>query len=148
MGTNFYWKNINNEKILEKHIGKRSAAGLYCWDCGSTLNYGGIRDVHKNLSVSPVCLNCKKSQKNESLCESTAGRELGFNKSKPIKKTGVSSCSSFTWTLMKHKREINKLKKVFRKIIVDEYGKEYTAVEFLQILEECPIEFQLASDFS
>jgi len=33
MGTNFY---INNSQ--RQHIGKRLAAGLYCWDCHDAIN--------------------------------------------------------------------------------------------------------------
>ena len=36
MGTNYYWKdkheNCEYEDDIQVHIGKRSAAGLYCWD--------------------------------------------------------------------------------------------------------------------
>ena len=53
MGTNFYWivtgtaavpsdvKVPIEEDSPEVHIGKRSAAGPYCWDCGVTLCEGG-----------------------------------------------------------------------------------------------------------
>ena len=39
MGTNFYTRD-------GLHIGKRSAAGTYCWDCRLTLCKGGEKAVH------------------------------------------------------------------------------------------------------
>lgn len=61
MGTNFY--RIKTEAELEEdvkngvedlnqegeHIGKRSAAGMYCWDCGVTLNVNGEFWVHQSI---------------------------------------------------------------------------------------------------
>ena len=41
MGTNFYLGKYVYETKYENHIGKRSAAGLYCWDCDETLIIGG-----------------------------------------------------------------------------------------------------------
>ena len=37
MGTNFYIIDKDQEYSEGRHIGKRSAAGWYCWDCGTTL---------------------------------------------------------------------------------------------------------------
>lgn len=39
MGTNFYFSNGG-------HIGKRSAAGWYCWDCKQTFCVNGEEHVH------------------------------------------------------------------------------------------------------
>ena len=64
---------------------------------------------------------------------SSVGRELGFNKSKPKKKTGVKTCSSFTWA-----RGLGNIRK-----IQDEYGRHYSRKEFLAMLDECPIQFHM-----
>jgi len=131
MGTNFYVKGHRHNDDPKYHIGKRSAAGLYCWDCGATLCVGGESRVHYGGPLYDKCPICGKARIEESLEQSSAGRELGFNKSKPRKKTGVSSCSSFTWA-----RDIGKIQK-----IVDEYGTVYTRAEFEAMLLECPIQF-------
>ena len=144
MGTNFY---LNGSK--RGHVGKRSAAGLYCWDCNITLCVGGNKLVHFGVGRDgewhKTCPTCGKRSKEESLSESTAGRELGFNKSIPGKKTGVSSCCSFSWAMPKD--EVIKYCKglVFKtgiqKPIRDEYIRKYTLKEFLAVLQECPIQY-------
>lgn len=147
MGTNFYWKEARNEDDdhIEQHIGKRSAAGLYCYDCGSTLNRGGTTFIHKGSVKDMVntwldtCPCCGKS------------REEGhFTKTEEVIRTGVATCCSFTWTVMKHKRAIEERVKTNpdKKIIVDEYGEVFSAREFLELLRICPIEFQSPCEFS
>ena len=44
MGTNFYYWNLQQEE--NKHIGKRSAAGMYCFDCNVSLCKEGAEHVH------------------------------------------------------------------------------------------------------
>ena len=137
MGTNFYLLN-------GKHVGKRSAAGPYCWDCNATLCKGGEDDIHKDREWYGSCPVCGKRPIDESLETSAAGRELGFNKSEPIKKTGVRSCSSFTWAMLWDADFTRK------RTIKDEYGRRYTGKEFENILEECPIRFcdMIGQEFS
>lgn len=133
MGTNFYvrgWKKYDSMDP-KYHIGKRSAAGLWCWDCGVTLCKG---QVHVGNEWHKACQKCGKKPKNEGLTHSSAGRELGFNHDPPVKKTGVQSCSSFTWCMDPEKF----LKK--RVTIWNEYGDNFSHDEFLAILEECPIQ--------
>ncbi len=143
MGTNFYVKGHCDDDNPKYHIGKRSAAGLYCWDCGITLCVGGEEAIHRGTIISrnPIryrestwlksCPKCGKQPEDENMEHSSAGRELGFNKTKPEKKTGVRSCASFTWA-----RPLGKIR-----LIVDEYGREYSIGEFKKVLEECPIQF-------
>ena len=136
MGTNFYVKTDAGEI----HIGKRSAAGWYCWDCGTTLCRDGSAGVHTgNSSWHDVCPSCSKSKNVEDLKNSTAGRELGFNKSLPRRKKGVSSCCSFTWAFAPLR-----FKKLFQKMpgkfIKDEYGRDFSYKEFEQVLKECPLQ--------
>jgi hypothetical protein len=137
MGTNFY-------TLKGEHIGKRSAAGEYCWDCGITLCKGGNKDIHYARSGwYDSCPKCGKKYEEEGLDHSSAGRELGFNKDWPQKKTGVKTCSSFTWAI--HPINISKKGKV-----KDEYGREFSYKEFLDILKECPVQFfdSIGQDFS
>lgn len=137
MGTNFYFMVDNKEY---KHIGKRSAAGLYCWDCGLSLSAGGHDCVHQSNSRSlKECAVCGLKPKKEILENSSVGRELGFNKAIPEPKTGVASCSSFTWAVSPGLFfDINNAKNTS---IEDEYGRKYSPEEFSDILSECPIKF-------
>lgn len=134
MGTNFYGYG-------GKHIGKRSAAGLYCWDCGTTLCVSGNNGVHKDESYwYEACPKCGKKPIEENLASGAAGRELGFNKTPFSRGSGVSSCSSFTWAIDPEKF----------KGIKDEYGRKYTREEFDKMLEECPIQYfdMIGEEFS
>ncbi|MCF7795992.1 hypothetical protein K9M42_02765 [Patescibacteria group bacterium] len=77
MGCNFYIEKENNETI---HIGKRSAAGHYCWDCNITLCKEGEQGIHSSDSKwHERCPFCNKLPKNETIENSAAGLELGFN---------------------------------------------------------------------
>jgi len=140
MGTNFYFSHYGYDEDEERgqHIGKRSAAGYYCWDCKTTLCEDGILGVHHGKNFFDKCPLCGKVKKEESLSKSSAGRELGFNKTAPRAKTGVRSCSSFTWAI--NPAELDNFPKR-KKLIQNEYGDRFTLAEFLQILQECPIQF-------
>ena len=145
MGTNFYWVS---DKEKEVHIGKRSAAGPYCWDCGLSLCAAGHDEVHFNSRFLDECPVCGKKIKKEGLNNSTAGRELGFNTNKPTQKTGVQSCSSFSWGISPG--HFNDLKSAPNLHIEDEYGRTFTVKEFSDILSECPIKYfnLIGVDFS
>jgi hypothetical protein len=147
MGTNFYTLN-------RKHIGKRSAAGLYCFDCHVSLRIGGESLVHSSKADPfdreahqkewySVCPICGQAPKDEDWNHSSAGRELGFNKEPYAAKEDVASCSSFTWAVPES--EIRRLW-----FVKDEYGRRFTIQEFNKILEECPIRFydSIGVDFS
>lgn len=138
MGTNFY--------IGNKHIGKRSAAGLYCWDCGLTLCKDGEKEIHNSTSLTTsfgqdiskwhtCCPKCGQKPKDEGW-NGALGRELGFNETKPKKKTGVGSCSSFTWAI-----DSKEFAAIRWRFIKDEYGKFYTKKQFKEVLNECPVQF-------
>ena len=159
MGTNFY-------TLSGKHIGKRSAAGMFCWDCNVTLCKKGKSEVHSSYGYVvhddgkgvleslaeycnyinqfwyDKCPKCHKEESKEKIHEGASGRELGFNK-KPLKRQGVSSCSSFSWDV-----EPEKIKKL--KFVKSEYGERLTINEFYDILQECPIQFydSIGNDFS
>lgn len=142
MGTNFYIDDI--------HIGKRSAAGYYCWDCEQTLCIEGEQAIHSgNQTWYVKCPKCGEEIMEEDFNESAAGRELGFNKSEPKRKTGVRTCSSFTWALPPHKLERVRGKGKQPRI-VDEYAKGYSWDEFQSVLQECPIRYydMIGKEFS
>lgn len=130
MGTNFYTNK-------HRHIGKRSAAGLYCWDCRTTLCKQGESEIHGEYGEwHTSCPKCGKSPTNESLSTSTAGLELGFAKPyKDNERVGVKSTSSFRWDI-----KPNELKRI--RIIKDEYGRKYKLSEFIdKVLANCPIQY-------
>lgn len=56
---------------------------------------------------------------------------------------------AFTWTLMKHLWTIRELADigVDEPVVVDECGRTYTPKEFLEIVDACPIQFQLPVEF-
>jgi hypothetical protein len=142
MGTNFYWREVPKEFKKYKanvenyvgdcddtgnvliHIGKRSAAGLYCYECGITLNKFGTDHLHDcNFSewyeVCPIC-----------------GRK------------GTPICS-FRWTMLRQKWLIEKLANegCRQYLIVDENDEEYTPLEFLQAVYTS-IEYQSCCSFN
>ena len=140
MGTNFY-------AMDDTHVGKRSASGLWCYNCGVTLCEGGIGKVHSSDSKwHSECPKCgKKYLDGIDLDAGSAAVELGF--ADPYKKKerkGVKTCSSFSWAI-----KPGKIKKFKR--IKDEYGKEYTLKKFEKIvLDNCPMQFtdSIGLDFS
>ena len=158
MGTNFYVRGHRNDMDPEAHIGKRSAAGAYCWDCGITLCKTGEKGIHFTSGSDKwheACPKCGKEPVKESWDESSGGRELGFNKSEPQKKAGVRSCSSFTWAISEaawqeilnnpmRDGECPNCHRIYDdkdKVVENEYGDLFTLEEFAQILEECPVRY-------
>ena len=155
MGCNFYTQKSSEENWgtrYQDHIGKRSAAGMYCWDCNVSLHKLGENEVHNTHGIYKghdlnqmiaereeywydKCPECGQRQKEETLTDSSAGRELGFNKNPPEKKTGVASCLSFSWAMKPDHFARNVVE------VWDEYSRQYTLKEFKKILEECPIRF-------
>ena len=166
MGTNFYWRAPGYESPCDGdeptgHIGKRSAAGAYCWDCGVSLCHGGNTRVHTVRGFYDACPQCGAERVKETMCSGAAGRELGFNKSEPAPKKGVRSCSSFSWAMDPEHLELMAAKSLAfemkcptchqelatdshedaEKVIRDEYGRMYTLEKFRAVLSECPIQF-------
>ena len=148
MSTHFYLGGHRGNDDPRFHIGSRRAAGWYCWDCGSTLHpKGNMVDIHGEWAdMLEACPKCgRKRDKEDAFSESSVGRELGFNKSKPMKKTGVKSCSSFTWAM-----DPERLKRIAshhsgsKRTIVDEYNRQYTWAAFQLMLLECPLQFHSA----
>lgn len=163
MTTNFYLKeeyeNLYPFRREEEPrlIGKRAAAGYYCWNCRHTLMYSRVygtkfevpdnSSIHHPITGSQMlkrCPTCGLKAENEGF-ESSCGRELGFKEGNPIPKTGVKTCSSFTFALrfeelfsLLLRLALPPLKN--KKTIIDEYKREYTFDEFICVLSECPIQ--------
>lgn len=150
MGTNFYAYEtpIRRDRNVSNHIGKRSAAGLFCWDCKEALCEGGNRSVHTGSNRLDSCPSCgARPTKVEGLDNSTAGRELGFNNSRPQAKTGIASACSFSWAM--HPADLFTMDPNTT-LIMDEYRRSYTPEQFIDVLRECPIQFytSIGRDFS
>jgi len=166
MGTNFYLNGyvmegphylpINQINKDEDdpivHIGKRSAAGMYCWDCGATLCVGGEREIHTagpRSKFNDCCLVCgNEPVKVNGLKEGPAAVELGFAKPNVKRSTGVRGCSSFSWAqppklFLRFAKE-----RVAEHIVRDEYGRKYTGREFLIMLDaNCPVQFNCVGNW-
>lgn len=115
MGTNFYWKSdLDDEDV---HIGKRSAAGLYCYDCNRSLCKSEDL-IHYTNAISDWYVKCPECWKNV-----------------------TTTCCSFTWEADDFEVFLTCCRKPKEKIIVDEYGREFTGAEFLLEIKKCKIQF-------
>ena len=138
MGTNFYWKQPFGRE--GEHIGKRSAAGLFCWDCGITLCKNGIPAVHQGeYSWHNACPKCGK--KHETKEAKASYLELGFTTPRKKKPEGVESCSSFRWAI--NPDYVRKIihRHLFKRVL-GEYGKSMSGRKFLKMIDNnCPIQY-------
>lgn len=158
MGTNFYlvghafeesgvYAEGAHEGTLDSddpqfHIGKRSAAGPYCWDCGTTLCKAGEARVHYDSEWHNKCPVCGKAPAEaDPLKEGAAAVELGFAVPNDVRPEGVRSCASFTWAQPPHLFVAFAQKHLDEEIVKDEYERPLTGRAFLKILEmNCPIQ--------
>lgn len=151
MGTNFY--TMDN-----KHIGKRSAAGVWCWDCRISLNdpVSGVYYRHQeDGSIQFTCPRCGKSANSKDLPFKPALRELGFDKSAPRAHSGVDGSCAFTWQVgaencvslgVTRGDVYNALKK--RKFVKNEYGDKLTIQEFWDMFKDIILEREVTEEFS
>lgn len=153
MGTNFYLRGHGHDDDPAYHIGKRSAAGYWCFDCGTTLCINGESGVHRGGGYHDKCPRCGQRPSREPLSQSSAGLELGFNKDATAVKKGVRSCSSFGWAM--HREDLEKKARQAKgqcphcdqnrpdpeNVIENEYGDLFTLAEFLEVVNACPIHF-------
>lgn len=123
MGMNIY--TLDN-----KHIGKRYAAGIWCWDCKIKVGFNKV---------------CKCGNKVDELKYNSAFRELGFDKTPPKKHTGIDGASGFTW----HGESINKAKQSLmrRRFVITEYGDKWTIKEFWEMFKDIITEKNIDGKF-
>lgn len=172
MGTNFYL--IDNQLMTNItcdnmdpiwHIGKRSAAGMYCWDCNITLHKNGVNAIHKSSHEYNWYKSCPQCNKNKGgLYESNLSNtiaalseryldlgqeelkpitkeinsalvELGFSKANSQRPHGVCSCSSFSWAQNPQAIKMKCKANYNEKLINNEYGDRFTGLEFLNMLK-------------
>ena len=130
MGMNIYTMD-------GKHIGKRSADGIWCWKCRKEVTEG-------------ACSLCGKVQEN--IAYNPALRELGFDRGKPKKHVGIDGASSFCWCIGEYGLgntvdEIkNNLKR--RKKVKTEYGDTWTIRKFWNMFKDVIREGTGDGDFS
>lgn len=148
MGTNFYWitskPELDDDGDLavyrESHIGKRSAAGRYCYDCKVSLCVGGENNVHEGYEQYNSCPRCGKGE--EPKAYNAVMVELGFEQATAQKLTGVQGTSSFTWAQTPEQVIARCNERLFQHCVEDEYGRTYTGQQFLWMLDTgCPIRF-------
>jgi hypothetical protein len=119
MGMNLY-------TLRGIHIGKRSAGGIWCWDCK---NYVGTADK------CFLCLN--KTPANVGY--NAAFRELGFDKSEPKKHRGIDGASVFTFevgTPLGDTIEQVKASLRDRKFVMTEYGERWPMSKFWKMFDD------------
>lgn len=130
MGTNFYLAGRPadaNGMDPAWHIGKRSAAGPYCWDCQKTLCVEGNTGIHASKSVwLKSCFQCGAKPDPSD----------GFR----YERKGVDGCCSFTWAMDPEVAKANAIKRVHG--VVDSNGTKMTWSEFEVALKDCPIQFR------
>lgn len=155
MGTNFYWsvpeaKLPNGEQMpIDRddpvvHIGKRSAAGRYCWDCDVTLQIGGKDEIHMGRAGQlDACPNCGRVvDEHDPFSHGPVAVELGFAEPEHARPTGVGFCSSFSWAQDPERVGTICRQRADEPLIEDEYGRVMTCGEFLVMLEaNCPVQF-------
>jgi hypothetical protein len=157
MTTNFYFVSTAegaNAAAADYHshghpvsdfIGKRSAAGPYCWRCKRTLHRGGEESVHKGRGADlfyTACPSCGDEMPKLGVREpgNGIGVELGFAPPRQSRLSiGVRPVSSFTFHLPKALVE----DRVARgESVIDEYGRTQSGPQFLEMVDfNCPILF-------
>ncbi len=143
MGTNYYIRGRVDDDY-EGHIGKRSAAGLYCFDCDLHLGCG---------SKTQRCHQCGLVHVQQHKMTGPVAVELGFEKPSPLPTSGVHGCSKFTWDM--HRAEVSTAIEAAKgacptcerkhddaaKVIENEYGDLFTFDEFMEkVVEACAVQ--------
>lgn len=143
VSTNYYWNQPTDDNYDEElHIGRRAAAGRYCWDCDLTLVVGGNTAVHTGAPQLDVCPTCGKKDEKRGFQDTGGAMAELFGKEHKERPAGVRGVSSFTWD--QDPEIVGPLcrKHPEKPIIRNEYGDIYTGSEFLAMLESnCPIQF-------
>lgn len=168
MSTNFYWymehhsvgdralptgETIYRSKGFDEddpkyHLGKRSGAGLYCWDCKVTLCSGGEELIHKgSAQFLSACPKCHKTESDSfpdrfsrivGVVEEVRAEENDYKKP-----TGVAGACSFTWAQDADRAIQIMMDQPDEVLVEDEYGRTYTGDEFMRLLDaNCPIHFR------
>jgi hypothetical protein len=157
MGTNFYWDppdEVPNDDDPQYHIGKRSAAGMYCYDCNISMCAKGEAYVHRGSWEDgddhwhKRCPECGLSAQPEDLKDSCVGVELGFGEAKQRRPDGMHSCCSFSFTQNQRAVRERCMAAGDNIEVFDEYNRPLTGYEFLAMVEViCPIVFDCEGEW-
>lgn len=141
MSTNFYW--LGGDDWGRDHIGKRSAAGSYCWDCRVTLCKEGESQIHFNGTWLGACPRCGATHaRRDGFVKGPAAVELGFAEPEETPPSGVEGAASFSWAIHPDAVRLRCEANMDVQIIRDEYDRLMTGREFLRMLAaNCPINF-------
>ena len=130
MGTNFYTLN-------GKHIGKRYAAGIWCWDCRRRVSCD-------RTGQKWICAKCSKHSTAKNLSFNPAYLELGFIKTISKRHHTIDGASGFIWcigelglgnTIDGIKQRLKRLK-----FIKTEYKEKWSIKKFNEMLSKIIIE--------
>lgn len=130
MGMNIY----TLKKDGAKHLGKRWAAGVWCWDCK-------IEAKNDFVGNFWFCSKCSQRTSDRTLSFNPAMRELGFDKTRPIKLIGLNGASGWIWctdsetglstTIAGIKRKLKGVSKVRT-----EYGETWPIKKFWEMFNQ------------
>jgi len=134
VGTNYYLggRQLRTESSdPDIHLGKTSAAGLWCWDCNISLLKSGR--IHYDAKFRDTCPQCGQGPHGKHFWDELFS---GFDAS-GHKRHGVMACYSFLFA--------QSPSRVFGynpdRLVKDEYGKELTMREFWQVVEKARYTF-------
>ena len=137
MGTNYYIRGHRGDNDLCVHIGKRSSAGPYCFNCARTLCESGENRVHcSSSSWYDACPQC------------------GLAYQKEAASGNIRMCTSFSWVMTAADfmgipdilmeiacKTCGQIFPYPDHVIENEYGDIYTKGGFQELVDACPIQF-------
>lgn len=133
MSTSFYLTDaVIFENLPTAHIGKRSGAGLYCFDCDLTLSKNGKERLHDspNLGRYDACLGCG------------AAPDRNATILTDMRPSGVARTCSFSWAQDPEIIGPLIMQYPLEPLVRDEYGGIWTGQGFLDMLaSSCPIQY-------
>jgi hypothetical protein len=145
MSTNFFLAGHRYDGDPECHIGKRSAAGMYCWDCELTLCKGGEARIHAGEAEwEPCCPRCGQvcAPREPGVWRGPVAVELGFAEPETERPRGVQGAASFTWAMEPGRLGVYLREHASEPAVEDEYGRLLTGEKFWQMIQaNCPIQF-------
>lgn len=138
MGTNFYFRE-GMCGAEQKHIGKRSAAGAYCFKCGITLCKKGRTKVHYiswHDGWWDKCPLCKEAYEPAPLVHDEKTRQEWY---KYRNTHNVRPCASFGWDMDPDIVRVICTRLAEVQCIEDEYGEIFTGLQFWEEVICCPL---------
>ncbi len=139
MGMNIY----KLKKDGGEHIGKRWAAGIWCWDCKVRCFVESDEvPFFKSLEACPKC--GKPVTKGNGF--NPAMRELGFDKTREHNHVGIDGASGFNWHAKDKRDALRKLRGI--KKVRTEYGDYWSIKRFWRMFNDIIIENYSNYEFS